>query len=189
MFTFILSLSSVSRTEFVFVCKIIRSCASLFTLLLKFQVFLFTYTVCCVRIPRNVWEAPLRPPTPLQSILCPIIDPILVTFGQICNFRDPNLVTFYLCIYLMLNEERFTFHLQYKLSGTFANHKCEELSYPPKKEMCDPIVVTLLKMRPHYKRSSRENATPSSGTLPLASYKEVPPPPPPPPGSTQGKFR
>ena len=24
-----------------------------------------------------------------------IIDPILVTFGQICNFRDPNLVTFY----------------------------------------------------------------------------------------------
>ena len=24
-----------------------------------------------------------------------IIDPILVTFGQICNFRDPNLVTSY----------------------------------------------------------------------------------------------
>ena len=29
----------------------------------------------------------------------PIIDPILVTFGQICNFRDPNLVTLFLCIY------------------------------------------------------------------------------------------
>ena len=27
--------------------------------------------------------------------VCPIIDPILVTFGQICNFRYPNLVTFY----------------------------------------------------------------------------------------------
>ena len=27
-------------------------------------------------------------------------------------------------------------------------------------------------------QSSRENATPSSGTSPLASYKEVPPPPP-----------
>ena len=25
----------------------------------------------------------------------PIIDPILVTFGQICNFRNPNFVTFY----------------------------------------------------------------------------------------------
>ena len=33
-------------------------------------------------------------------------------------------------------------------------------------------------MRPHYSQSSRENATPSSGTSPLASYKEVPPPPP-----------
>ena len=46
----------------------------------------------------------------------------------------------------------------------------------PKK--CDPILVTLLKMRPHYSPSSRENATPatpSSGSFPLASYKEVPP--------------
>ena len=43
--------------------------------------------------------------------------------------------------------------------------------------MCDPILVTLLKMRPHYSQSSRENATPSSGTSPLASYKEVRPPP------------
>ena len=41
--------------------------------------------------------------------------------------------------------------------------------------MCDPILVTLLKMRPHYSQSSRENATPSSGTSPVASYKEVPP--------------
>ena len=42
---------------------------------------------------------------------------------------------------------------------------------------CDPILVTLLKTRPHYSQSSRENGTPSSGTSPLASYKEVPPPP------------
>ena len=34
-------------------------------------------------------------------------------------------------------------------------------------------------MRPHYSHSSRENATTSSGTSPLASYEEVPPPPPP----------
>ena len=42
--------------------------------------------------------------------------------------------------------------------------------------MCDPILVTLLKMQPHSSQPSRENATPSSGTSPLASYKEVTPP-------------
>ena len=45
--------------------------------------------------------------------------------------------------------------------------------------MCDPILVTLWKMQPHYGHSSRENATPSSGTSPLACYKEVPHPFPP----------
>ena len=48
---------------------------------------------------------------------------------------------------------------------------------PKNPKMCDPILVTLLKTRPHYSQSSRENATPSSGTSPLASYKEVPHPP------------
>ena len=42
--------------------------------------------------------------------------------------------------------------------------------------MCVPILVTLLKMQPHYSQSSRENETPSSVTSPLANYKEVPPP-------------
>ena len=44
---------------------------------------------------------------------------------QICNFRDPNLVTFYfyeLTHFFRLNEEHFAFHdLQYKHSGTFVN--------------------------------------------------------------------
>ena len=62
-------------------------------------------------------------------------------------------------------------HLQYKHSGTFANRN------PQKSEKCDPIVVTLLKMQPHYSQSSHENGTPSSGTSQLASYKEVPLPP------------
>ena len=79
-------------------------------------------------------------------------------------------------MYLILNKEHFNFHLQYKNSGTFANRQYEELSYPQNQKMCDPILVTLLKMRPHYSQSSRENVTPSSGTSPLASYKEVPPP-------------
>ena len=30
-------------------------------------------------------------------------------------------------------------------------------------------------MRPNYSQSSHENAAPSSGTYPLASYEEVPP--------------
>ena len=51
-----------------------------------------------------------------------------------------------------------------------------EFSHPKNPKMCDPILVTLLKMRPHSSQSSRENATPSSGTSPLASYKEVTPP-------------
>ena len=80
---------------------------------------------------------------------------MLVTFGQICNFRDPNLVTFYfyeLTHFLdWLNEEHFTFHLQYKHSGTFTNRKYEELSYPQKSE----------KVWPH-SSNAIENATPIS---------------------------
>ena len=68
--------------------------------------------------------------------------------------------------FFRLNEEHFTFHLQYKHSGTFANRKYEELSYPKKSE----------NVRPH-SSNSIENATPSSGTSPLASYKEVHPRP------------
>ena len=48
-------------------------------------------------------------------------------------------------------------------------------SLTPKIRKC----ATPLKMQPHYSRqSSREKATPSSGTSPLASYKEVSPAPP-----------
>ena len=43
--------------------------------------------------------------------------------------------------------------------------------------MCDTILVTLLKMRPLNIQFSREKATPSSGTSPLASYKEIASPP------------
>ena len=66
--------------------------------------------------------------------------------------------------FFRLNEEHFTFHLQYKHSGAFANRKYEEPSYPNtpiKPKMSDPILVTPLQMRPHYSQSSRENATPS----------------------------
>ena len=51
---------------------------------------------------------------------------------------------------------------------------------PKNPKMHDPILVTLLKMRPHYSQSSRENTTPSSGTSPSTSFKEVSPYAPPP---------
>ena len=39
--------------------------------------------------------------------------------------------------------------------------------------MCEPILVTLLKMRPHYSQSRHKIATPSRGTSSLAFYKEA----------------
>ena len=78
--------------------------------------------------------------------------PHLSHFLGKCNFHDPNLVTFNLCVYLTLNEEQFTFHLQYKHSMVhlLLNRQCEELSYPQNLKMCDPILVTPLKTQPHY---------------------------------------
>ena len=100
--------------------------------------------------------------------------PHLSLFGQICSFRN-------LCNYLInsLNsssESELThFSPTVKTSGKFANRRFK----------CDPVLVTLLKVRPHYSQSSRENVTPSSGTSPLASCKEVPRPLPPPTRASQ----
>ena len=107
---------------------------------------------------------------------------VIYSVRQICYFRDPNLVTF--CFYELnhffrLNEEHFTFHLRYKHSGTLLTVNMKNCLTPKNPKMCDPILVTLLKMRPHYRQSSRENATPSTGTSPLTSYKKVLPPPTP----------
>ena len=66
----------------------------------------------------------------------------------------------------MKNTLIFTYSTKI-LHGMFANWKYEELSCVKKSE----------NVRPHYSQSSRENATSSSGTPPLAYYKEVPPPP------------
>ena len=45
-------------------------------------------------------------------------------------------------------------------------------------KMCVPIPVIVFKMWPYYSHYRRENATPSSSTSILASYKEVPSPSP-----------
>ena len=51
--------------------------------------------------------------TPSWSIPWLIIDSIFVTFGQICNFRDPNLVNFYLFYVRNLWRKKNTLFLTY----------------------------------------------------------------------------
>ena len=66
----------------------------------------------------------------------------------------------------------------------FLNLTSQNFLTPTIPTICDPIVVsllgTLLKIQPHSSQSSRENATPSSGTSPLAHYinRKYPPPHP-----------
>ena len=89
----------------------------------------------------------------------------IIVWACKCNFPDPNFSHFrlqcYWCTYLInplllkwidpffkVNEEHFTFHLQYTHSGKFANREYEELSYPKNPKMCDPILVTHGKCNP-----------------------------------------
>ena len=126
----------------------------------------------------------------------PIIDPILVTFGKICNFRDPNLVTYHfyeLTHFLDWMKNNLLFIYSTNILVRLLTVNMKNCLTPKNPKMCDPILVTLLKMRPHYSQSSRENATPSSGTSPLASYKKVAPPRVLPPGGSstvkQGRWQ
>ena len=93
-----------------------------------------------------MYHWPLRASTPLQSILWPIIDPILVTFEQIFKFRDLNLVTFYFFLIdhvldWMKNTSLFIYNTKH--SGTFANRKYEELFYPKEAENVRPHLSLL----------------------------------------------
>ena len=123
----------------------------------------YVLLACHSPYPITVYSVANDRPHLMQSLL-----------GKYVIFAIPTF-TFYLCIHLILNEEHSTFQLQYKHSDTFANRKYEEPSYPKNQKMCDPFLVTVLKMRPHYSQSRRENATTTSGTSPLGPYKEVPP--------------
>ena len=74
----------------------------------------------------------------------------------------------------MKNTSLFTYSTNILVRLLTVNLK--NFFYPKNPKMCDPILVTPLKMRPRFSQSRRENATPSSGASPLASYKEVFPP-------------
>ena len=108
--------------------------------------------------------------------------PIIVySVRQICYFRDPSLVTFYfyeLTHFLDWMKNTLLFLYSKNILVRLLTVNMKNCLTPESPKMCNPILVTLLKMRPHYGQSSRENGTPSSGTSPLASYKEAPPPPP-----------
>ena len=130
--------------------------------------------------PGGTWVNFCRVRSPGRVCAAGLSDPILVTLGQICNFRDANLVTFYFYEWThffssMRNTLLFTYSTNILVRLLTVN--MNNCLTPKNPKMCDPILVTLLKRRPNYSQSSREEATPSSGTCPSASYKEVPPPP------------
>ena len=118
-------------------------------------------------------------PYPIIVYFVAYYRPHLSHFRQICISCHPNLVTFYfyeLTHFLdsMKNTLLFIYSSNILLCLLTVNMK--NCLTPKNPKMCNPILVTLLKMWPHYSQSSHENATPSSGTSPLASYKEVPHP-------------
>ena len=135
---------------------------------------------------------PLRTPTQLGSMLWPIIDPILVSFEEryISRFQHSHflfsklhiyLIDPFNCVIIKWNDTFVKMNIEHVLYSHFctANRPLffntqtpyfPEYSYPRIPKICDPILVTLLKMQPHYSQSSHENATPSSGTSPLACY-------------------
>ena len=109
-----------------------------------------TWVNCCW-----VCAAGLSKPLPYYSLFCGqlymIIVPIFVTFGQICNFRDPNLVTFYFyeLIYFldwMKNTLLFICSTNFLVRLVTVNMK--NCLTPKNQKMCDPILVTLLKSHP-----------------------------------------
>ena len=64
-------------------------------------------------------------------------------------------------------EEHFI--LQYQHSGTFANRKYEEISYPKNQKNVPPHSSNSIeKMQPHYSQSSREKKTLHSEKLTVA---------------------
>ena len=90
---------------------------------------------------------------------------------QISNFRDLSLVSFYfyeLIHFLHRMKNTLLFIRGTNILVRLLTVNMKNCNTPPKPE----------NVRPHYSHSSRENATPSSGTSLLASSKGVHPPPP-----------
>ena len=81
-----------------------------------------------------------------------------------CNFRDPNLVTFYiykLTHFFKLNEEHFTLHLQTTniLVRLLTINKKHCLT-PKNPKMRDPIIVNPIQMQPYLVKGNTSNPYP-----------------------------
>ena len=94
-----------------------------------------------------------EPLTSYKSILWPIIHPTLVTFGQICNFRDCNSVTFS-CFELTHSldwmKNTLLFICSTNILVRLPTVNLKKCLTPKNSKMCYPILVSLLKMQPHY---------------------------------------
>ena len=80
------------------------------------------------------------------------MDPILVTFGQLSrlNFCDPNLVTFYfyeLTHFLDQMKDTLLFIYSTNILVRLLTLNVKNCLTPKNPKMCDPILVTLLKMQ------------------------------------------
>ena len=93
------------------------------------------------------WYVPLASQSPYPITVYSVANyrPHLSHFNKYLIFSIPtsSLSIFMNWPCFRLNEEHFTFHLQYKHSGTFANRKYEERSYPKKAENVRPILKKL----------------------------------------------
>ena len=119
---------------------------------------------------------PSQSPYPIivYSVANQLQTPSQPLLGKYVIFRDPKLGTLYFYELTHFLEYR-TLHFSSTVLVCLLTVNMKNCLTSKNPKMCHPILVTLLKMRPHYSQSSRENATPSSGTSPVASYKEVPP--------------
>ena len=101
------------------------------------------------------------------------MDPISVTFGQKCNFRAPKLVTFYyyeLTHFLNWMKNTLLFIYSTNILERLLTVSMKNCLTPKIKQMRNPVTVTLDNATP-LKSIRSWNATPSSGTFPLASKK------------------
>ena len=116
-----------------------------------------------------------------------------VTWVNSCWACDPSLVTiltkvifaittYSLSVYAStlvikpLNELTHLLNLMWCKFSIFISLQYPNFLTPKILKMCDPILVTLIKMQPHNSQFSREGETPFNDTPSFAYYQEVPPP-------------
>ena len=75
--------------------------------------------------------------------------PHVITFRQICTFRDPTFYFYELTHFPDLMKHTLLFICSTNILVRLLTINMKNCLTPPNPKMCDPILVTLLKMRPH----------------------------------------